>query len=80
MLCNLRYFLGKSQIYIYFFFCFLHVFIKGQLYYVILINILLFMNWWSYESDRHTCHTKISMTQGLTAKFCVNLLSINSTI
>ena len=20
-----------------------------------------------YESDRHTCHTKISMTQGLTA-------------
>ena len=21
-------------------------------------------NWWSYESDRHTCHTKISMTQG----------------
>ena len=36
--------------------------------------------WWSYESDRHTCHTKISMTQGLTAKFCVNLLSINITI
>ena len=50
-----------------------------KLNYVILINILLFGNWWSYESDRHTCHTKISMTQGLTANFCVNLLSINST-
>ena len=28
---------------------------------------LVFLIWWSYESDRHTCHTKISMTQGLTA-------------
>ena len=39
----------------------------SPLYYVILINIFLFSNWWSYESDRHTCHNKISMTQGLTA-------------
>ena len=39
-----------------------------------------FSNFKSYESDRHTCHTKISTTQGLTAKFCVNLLSINITI
>ena len=22
-------------------------------------------HWWSYESDRHTCHTKISMTQDI---------------
>ena len=41
--------------------------------YANIINIIIYRChrsvWWSYESDRYTCHTKISMTQGLTANY-----------